>query len=107
MDFVPSFIGQSCGSNEIGNFIEIIEQMASQNKWDEVNTIIGSELKIEKPTNGWWTIYKEHHPSSKKWEMVKEEFLKQLQKKGSTKVKHILEMTEQEPDTDYLVFQSK
>ena len=46
--------------------------MASQNKWDEANTIIGFEMKLKDAAEGWWTFFKEDHPnSSKKWNLMK------------------------------------
>ena len=60
-------------------FLRKIEQTASQNKWDEANTIIGFEMKLVDAADGWWTSFKEDHPNScKKWGVVKvKEFLKQ------------------------------
>ena len=54
--FVPTFTGQSCGPNEAKEFLTKAKQLASQNKWDESNTIIGFEIKLEMPVSTWWYL---------------------------------------------------
>ena len=45
MRVVPDFNGSRPKPQEAITFLRKIEQTASQNKWDEANTIIGFEMK--------------------------------------------------------------
>ena len=64
MHFVLDFNGAQPKPQEAALFLRKIDQMASQNKWDEANTIIGFEMKLKEATKGWWTFFKKDHPSS-------------------------------------------
>ena len=106
MRFVPSFNGSRPKPQEATSFIRKLEQTASQNKWDEANTIIGFEMRLEDSADGWWTFYKEDHPNScQKWDVVKKEFLKQYSNDTTgIKVQRSVEEVKQRTDEDVYAF---
>ena len=80
--------------------------MSSQNKWDQANTIMGLEMKLLDVAEGWWTFFKEdHHNSSKKWETIKSEFLKQYSQEATgIKIQWTIEDVHQKNDKNIYTF---